>query len=390
MANNTNTVIDVEKGEPMIHNSLAELGEILDSLSADSLFIVADPIAYQQSGAKKVLDKELTSPPVTIFNDFSPNPTLEEVIDGIEQYKSGQPDVVLAIGGGTAIDLAKLIGICAVQPETPRELILSPLSSYQLQPRKPLIAVPTTAGTGSEATHFAVVYVEGKKYSVADPSLVPDYAILDASLTKSMPPGLTAESGLDAFTHAIESMWSVHSTPESMGYAAEAIRLTWQHLESAVSCPTLDDRRAMCRAAHLAGKAINISKTTASHAISYSITSQYSVPHGRAVALTIGPMLAYVSEVTEEDCNDERGVDYLRQVVGDITELLGCESAAEADRAIRQFVESLGCPTRLSAIGVTTNTQIETIANQVNVERLANNPRRFSEDSLRAFLCSIQ
>ena len=205
-----------------------------------------------------------------------------------------------------------------------------------------------------------------------------------------MPPGLTAETGLDAFAHAIESMWSVNSTPESIRYAAEAIRLTWQHLEAAVEHPTRDDREAMSRAALLAGQAINISKTTASHAISYTITSQFGVPHGRAVALTLGPMLAYVSEVTEEDCNDPRGAAHVQQIVSDLLRLLGCQTATEADQAIQRFVESVGCPTRLSTVGVTTDAQIEAITGEVNGERLANNPRRFSERSLQSFLHSIR
>ena len=116
-------------------------------------------------------------------------------------------------------------------------------------------------------------------------------------------------------------MWSVHSTSESIGYAVESIQLAWRHLAAAVQHPDIDDRQAMCWAAHLAGKAINISRTTAPHAISYTITSQLGVPHGCAVALTLGAVLAFNCHVTGMDCNDSRGSDYVRQTIDNIVRL---------------------------------------------------------------------
>jgi len=369
-------------------DNLAAVGELLDRLSCQSVFLVADPVAYEMSGAGELLGELLTSRRLTVFREFQSNPCVNEVRHGIESYRAAPPDAVLAVGGGTAIDLAKLIRFCASQSVDPIDVIKSPAVSERKGP--PLIAVPTTAGTGSEATHFAVVYLDGQKYSVAHQYILPDFAIIDALLTESMPANITAETGLDAFCQAVESMWSVHSTDESIGYAAEAIRLAWRHLEAAVRHPTRNDRVAMCRAAHLAGKAINISKTTASHAISYTITSKLGVPHGRAVALTLGPMLAFASEVAEDDCSDPRGPDHVRQVIDQVIGLLGCQTAAQADQAIQQWMASMDCPTRLAEVGATGDAYIEMIVNGVNVERLANNPRRLTDQSLKALLKSIQ
>ncbi|MFV2066878.1 MAG: phosphonoacetaldehyde reductase, partial [Pirellulales bacterium] len=369
-------------------DNLAAVGEILDRLSCQSVFLVADPVAFEMSGASESLGGILASRRVTVFREFQPNPNLGELLCGIESYRACQPDIVLAVGGGTAIDLAKLTGFCAAQPADPVDLIKSPTTHAHKGP--PVVAAPTTAGTGSEATHFAAVYLDGRKYSLAHPYLLPDFAIVDASLTESMPPSITAETGLDAFCQAVESIWSVHSTNESIGYAAEAIPLAWRHLEAAVRHPTRDDRVAMCRAAHLAGKAINISKTTASHAISYTITSELGVPHGRAVALTLGPMLAFVSAVVEEDCSDPRGPDHVRHVIDQVVQLLGCRTAAQTDRAIQQWIASLDCPTRLAEVGTTGDAGIEMIVSGVNVDRMANNPRRLTDRSLEALLKSIQ
>lgn len=372
----------------MICDNLAAVGEILDGRSCRSVFLVADPLAYELSGASEALRGALASRRVTIFREFQSNPNSGELLRGIELYHGTQPDIVVAVGGGTAIDLAKLIAFCAVQSGDAIDLITSPLVNARRG--VPVVAVPTTAGTGSEATHFSVVYLNGQKYSVAHRFMLPDFVILDASLTESMPTNVTAETGLDAFCQAVESIWSVHSTEESTHFAVEATQLVWRHLAAAVHHPTRDDRVAMCRAAHLAGKAINISKTTAAHAVSYTITSKLGVPHGRAVALTLGPMLAFISDVTDHDCNDSRGPEHVRQVIGRVVGLLGCQTAAEADRAIRQWITSLGCPTRLTQVGATGDSCIGTIVNGVNVERLANNPRRLTDLSLIALLKSIE
>ncbi|MFP6583958.1 MAG: phosphonoacetaldehyde reductase [Candidatus Hydrogenedentota bacterium] len=376
------------RDDSMVYDGLDRVSEILDQLSCTSILLVADPVAYEQSGASHSLEQVLESRKVEIFSEFTPNPSLEALVDGIRHYHSVQPDAIVAVGGGTAIDLAKLIGFCAMQAVDPADLIKNPLSN----PRKgvPVIVVPTTAGTGSEATHFAVVYLEGRKYSVAHSYLLPDFAILDSTLTNTMPPNITANTGLDALCQAIESMWSVHSTVESIAYATESIQLAWRHLEPAVQHPTEEDRQAMCQAAHLAGKAINISKTTAPHAISYTITSQFGVVHGSAVALTLGAVLAFNDEVSDSDCSDDRGADYVRRIVDDIVHLLGFETSQSAVHGFRDLLTALDCPTRLSEVGATTDEQIEDIASRVNVDRLSNNPRRFTPESLLMILHLIR
>ena len=156
-----------------------------------------------------------------------------------------------------------------------------------------------------------------------------------------MPPTITADTGLDALCQAIESLWSVQSTSESIDYATQSIRLAWKHLEAAVLHPCEEDRRAMSQAAHLAGKAINISKTTAPHAISYTITSKFGVAHGRAVALTLGALLAFNGEISDADCTDDRGAEYVRQTVHTIVNLLGFETVRETEHGFRKFLVSI-------------------------------------------------
>ncbi|CAE7473306.1 phpC [Symbiodinium sp. CCMP2456] len=272
----------------------------------------------------------------------------------------------------------------ALHDSSPREIATKGLAFPQ--GTLPLIAIPTTAGTGSEATHFAVVYVDGEKYSVADPCLLPETAIVDPKLTYSVPTRMTAATGLDAFCQAIESIWAVGATEESVGYAKEAAALAFAHLPTATNSPTEEARYAMCRASHLAGKAINISKTTLPHAISYAITADYGIPHGAAVATTLSSVLAYNFGVTSSDCADTRGAPHVHQRLSMILEILGAATIAEACQRVESFVSSLGCNPTLVSAGIHQHEKIRTLAERVNPERLSNNPRKANHEDLFSLL----
>ena len=364
--------------------ALAEVGAIIDRVSARRLYFVVDESAYTASGAAALLEPHFRDRCVTRFSGFDLNPKLHDVERGIEQFREADPDVVIALGGGTAIDLGKLIGTLACQPTSARDIIIGKSGIQRSGP--PLIAVPTTAGTGSEATHFAVAYVDGVKYSVAHNALLPDYAIVDSTLTHSLPASITAATGLDAFCQAIESIWAVGATDESLAYATESARLAWKSLVGATHGPTAELRQAMCRASHLAGKAINISKTTASHALSYSISSEYGTPHGIAVAVTLSPMLVYNAQVSETDCADPRGPEHVLTRIRRITELLGVESVAAACGKIENLISAVGCPNSLDLVGITSNAAIQRLVTQVDANRLSNNPRHTTSKSLFALL----
>jgi alcohol dehydrogenase class IV len=253
-------------------------------------------------------------------------------------------------------------------------------------PIAPLIALPTTAGSGSEATHFAVVYVDGVKHSLAHESLFPSWAIVDPTLTHSLSPRLTAVSGIDAFCQAVESTWSIHSTAETRAWAARAIRLSVDYLPDAVAHPTQRARRMMSKAAFLAGRAINTTRTTAAHALSYPLTMHYGVPHGQAVCLTLGPLLVFNSQTREDDVMDRRGVDHVHRVIDDLAGLLGCRDAESAARRISELVRSVGLETSLGALGLPAHEAAAHAVAGVNAERLVNNPRRLTGADLRALL----
>jgi alcohol dehydrogenase class IV len=364
------------------------VGEALTQLGAKSVFLVVDRPAYEVSGARSELASFWEDRDIVEFDGFANNPQIEDVLQGVEQYRWAPCDVIVAVGGGTALDIAKLIRCFAAQRHPPAAIMAD--NSLIENLGCPLLAVPTTAGTGAEATHFAVLYRGGVKHSVAHSSILPDVAVVDWRLTRSLPPRITAETGLDALSQAIESLWCIHSTEESMSYSVEAFELVLGHLETAVHAPTDVARAGMSRAAHLSGKAINITKTTAPHAISYKISHDFGVAHGHAVALTLGPVLGFNAGVTGADATDPRGVEHIREMIDLILSKLGCKDATSGRAKIAELMESIGCQTRLSELDIKGHKTRKSIAESVNVDRLQNNPRKVTAAQLTELLESIR
>ena len=370
--------------------SVDKLSEILSIVQPKSIFLVTGKASYKSSGAKSKLSKHIAPYNVTHFDDFSVNPQLEDVRRGIRQYQENNCDLVIAVGGGSAIDVAKSINILAVQEKDLQKYITKELEiTYS---GKPLVAIPTTSGTGSEATHFAVVYIDKTKYSLGHKEfMLPDYVILDPSLTCNLPSKITASTGMDALCQAIESYWSIHSTKKSKQYASEAITLIFKNLSLAVNDSNIEYRKAIMNAANLAGKAINITKTTASHAISYPITSYFGVPHGHAVALTLGEMFVHNTQVEAHDCLDSRGIEYTKKTMNELIDLFEVNSSEEVNQKWQNLMDSIGLERSLSKLGVNSEEDINLIVkNGFNPERVKNNLRLLTEESLREILYKIK
>lgn len=379
-----------EYTQPVICDGLAALGRHMQDQSARRIFAVIDPAVRSAPGVRRLIQNDRWQ--WRIFDQVKSNPDAAQVRAALDCLGAMSPDIWLAIGGGTTIDLMKLVTATAPPeppepPDRPRNDLIDVLTGRAPAARVggQFIAVPTTAGTGSEATHFAVVYVDGSKYSVQDATLLPDVAVLDAGLTESLPPKVAAHTGLDALCQAIESLWSVHSTQQSRAWSSEALDLAWRNLPRVVHQPDANARRDMLTAAHLAGRAINISKTTAAHAMSYALTFAHGVPHGAAVALNIPALLRFNADVTDDNCADPRGPAHVRQTIEQIQTILGCASPDAARDALTDMIANVGCPTRLSQVNVTGEAQIDSLVEQVNEQRLANNPRRITATEQRTF-----
>ncbi|NQU98258.1 phosphonoacetaldehyde reductase [Candidatus Woesearchaeota archaeon] len=367
--------------------SIKNLKDVLEENHAKNVFLVTGRGSYESCGAKAVVDTLLEGYNVTRFFNFEINPKLDDAARGVELFREKNYDVIIGIGGGTVIDMAKLIKIFAAQSGN---LIDYVQKKEEIESRgKLLVAIPTTAGTGSEATHFAVVYVDKVKYSLAHRFILPEYSIVDPKFTLDLPPRITASTGIDAFSQAIESFWAVNSTKESKEYAKEAIKLIMNNLVDAVNNPSEESRSAMAKAANLAGKAINISKTTVPHAVSYPFTSYFKVPHGHAVGLTLGSFLVYNEGVSEKDVLDKRGFDYVKNTIKEICLMFGADNASDAKIILEKLMINIGLEVSLERLGIDDKGLSIIIKNGFSSDRVNNNPRKLTSEKLLYLLRSL-
>lgn len=363
-------------------NAIEKLPEILASIGAKKSFLVTGKNSYRQSGAKKAIEHLLAPDSYFIFNQFSVNPKLEEAQAGLEQFKQSHCDTIIALGGGSVIDMAKIINAIQTMPEQAEALATGKVKIKQ--PLLPLIAIPTTAGTGSEATHFAVVYVKGQKFSLAHPNLVPVVSIIDPSFTIDSPPYLTACVGFDALCQAIESYWAVGSTAHSQKFSREAILLLLPNLIKAIADPEDSNARlSLCRGANLAGKAINITKTTAPHAISYPLTSYFNLPHGHAAALTLGKFFILNDTNNPDQVRDPRGLSHLQKTMQELAILLKADSVAACSLLWYDYMKKCGLESDPVKLNLNNQQALDKVITNVNLERLANHPIALSEEQIR-------
>lgn len=352
---------------------------IIKKLDAKRIFVVSGKESYELSGAKEKLEDVLEGTENLRHFGFEENPKLKDATEGKKIITEFNPDLIIAVGGGSVIDMAKLLSILPDDESEAEQMIRAEINV----PDKlaPMIAIPTTSGSGSEATHFAVVYINDVKYSLAAKSLIPEYVILDSELTYSMTPYQTAVSGMDAFCQAIESFWAKGATIESRNFASKAIQILLSNLEGAVIHPDSAIREEMMKGAHLAGKAINISKTTAPHALSYSLSTVCGIPHGHAVALTMGEFILHNSRST--------GIQ-LKGRMEDLFTLLGCENACQSRDKFLSIMMNIGLETKLSEVVSSFNKKdIPHLVNSVNEERLGNHPIQVTKKDLLKILESI-
>ena len=321
------------------------------------------------------------------FSDFTPNPLYEQVCKGIDLFHITKCDTILAVGGGSAIDVAKCIKL-AVLAEEGNAAIIPPLVSKRLPidgSKIPFIAIPTTAGTGSESTHNAVMYYEGAKQTVTNDGVLPDYAVLEPTVLKTLPLYQKKCTMMDALCQGIESWWSINSTDESKVYSKNTVELIMANWRRYIFENDEEAAAEIMLAANYGGRAINITQTTAPHAMSYKITSLYKLPHGLAVAVCLPEVWIYMLEHPEE-CIDKRGTEYLIGVFDEIASSMGVETPKEAIALFREMMKEmeLGNP-----VSENQEEDLEVLASSVNPVRLKNNPVELSNNTIRSLYSII-
>ena len=353
----------------VIYNGISHLGEALEGVT--KVFVVCDS-SFPFLNIKS--DIENMGNPHVLFSDFTPNPLYEQVCKGVDLFQITKCDSILAVGGGSAIDVAKCIKLAVLAKEGNATLI-PPLVSTRVEcdgSKIPFIAIPTTAGTGSESTHNAVMYYEGAKQTVTNDGVLPDYAILEPSVLKTLPLYQKKCTMMDALCQGIESWWSVNSTEESYEYSRKTIELIMANWRKYIF--ENDDKAAanVMMGANYGGRAINITATTAAHAMSYKITSLYKLPHGHAVAVCLPEIWEYMIGHRDK-CIDRRGQEYLKGVFNDIAKTMGTENPKESIAKFRSMMKEMELANPISEQNHR-DSDLDVLSVSVNPVRLKNNP----------------
>ena len=271
--------------------------------SAGRLLLVTTEGFTRRGLTDKVIN-QLGRETVEVYDQVTPNPELKDLDLATEHLRPKNFAGIIAIGGGSVLDSGKILGVTlASELITPLNKVLRQGLKYNWDARLPVVAIPTTSGTGSEATSFAAVWDQSthNKHSVAGENIYPAYALLDPELTMSMPPKVTLYSGLDAISHALESLWNKNCSPVTEAYAMQALSLANQALPIVLKQPNnLVQRNIMQQVGFLAGLAISQTHTAIAHAISYPLTSHYSVPHGLACSFTLPALIEWYMDTLHE------------------------------------------------------------------------------------------
>lgn len=360
-------------------NGIDKLSGILQEVGCRKLFLVIDS-SYPFLNIKDAIEALPVEEKVK-FSDFTPNPLYEQVCNGIDLLKSSHCDTILAVGGGSAIDVAKCIKLAVLAKEG-NAAIIPPLVSQRLPidgAKIPFIAIPTTAGTGSESTHNAVMYYEGAKQTVTNDGVLPEYAVLEPSVLKTLPLYQKKCTMMDALCQGIESWWSVNSTEESYEYSRKTVELIMANWRKYIFENDDEAAAKIMLAANYGGRAINITQTTAAHAFSYKITSLYKLPHGHAVAVGLPVIWEYMLNNMDK-CIDKRGEKYLTGIFSNISNAMRCETPDKAIVVFREIMRGmeLNNPTASDREG-----ELKVLSTSVNPVRLKNNPVELNIETIK-------
>jgi phosphonate metabolism-associated iron-containing alcohol dehydrogenase len=369
--------------------ALAALRDSSSLAGARSVALFAGERSLRAGGAFDRIRRELGDRRLDILDPVPPEPQVANLEHATARLREVGSDAVLAVGGGSVLDLGKAAAFCVCQEESPRALLRAVPNA--VRPPLPLVAVPTTAGSGSEVSPFAVLWDRdaGRKHSLDHPALFPSEALVDPELTCSLPPGLTASTGLDALTQACEAYWNRNANPVSDRHALRAVETIRRALPRAVRRG--DDREAraeMMRGSLEAGLAFSNTRTTACHSISYPLTLHFRVRHGQAVAVTLPEVLPLnVRATLEGKTGMERPAAEARCQA--FLDALGVASVEAAAEAVRALIRESGLETRLSRLGLDRSGVEIVVAEGFTPERMGNNPYTFTPETLRSLLLRL-
>jgi len=333
--------------KPQLLAGIPQVAALLQELRLASVLLVTDR-GVRQMGLTKPLEEALQSAGIeaVIYDGTHPNPTTDDVAEALTLYHSHHCQALIGFGGGSAMDCAKAVGARVARPNKELSQLKGILKVRRAIP--PLIAIPTTAGTGSETTLAAVVVDSATrhKYAINDFPLIPRYAVLDPEVTRTLPPNLTATTGMDALTHAVEAYIGRSTTRETRADALRAVSLIFRFLPRAFrNGSDMEARQGMLEASFCAGNAFSQSYVGYVHAVAHALGGKYDIPHGLANAVLLPAVLEYYGVAAHQrlsDLAEAAGVSYQGASPA--------ENAARFIQAIRRMQGEFGLGSTIGGI----------------------------------------
>jgi alcohol dehydrogenase len=337
---------------PLNYVGWGAMDQLLPAVSkfqATKILLVADPVLHELSITDQVANPLRDSGyEVELYTDIVPEPPLESAEKLIAYAKNSKSELVIGLGGGSALDLAKLAAVLSVQGGSAADY-LNLTGTRKIQEKGlPKILIPTTAGTGSEVTNISVLSLGGTKDVITHDFLLADIVIADPKLTLSVPSKVTAATGMDALTHAVESYVSLNSSPETEALSLHAIRLISRSLRRAVqNCNDKQARTDMCHGSYIAGLAFFNAGVAGVHALAYPLGGQFHLSHGESNAVLLPYVMGYIRKACKKK-------------MADILNAMGCHSAFLSEEEaslrcveeLRRIVCDVGIPDTLREYGI--------------------------------------
>jgi alcohol dehydrogenase len=361
----------------LLKEKYKNLYKILVSYKNKKIFLLTGKKSFYKSGADQIFKEIFDKTNLIIYFKKNKIPTLEELKIINKKIDLTQPDLFLAIGGGAVLDYAKISNsISKTENGRLEKQIID--QNIKLKKKHRLIAIPTTAGSGAEVTSNAVIYIKGVKYSIEGKPILPNDFFLIPELIVKLNKNIKASSGFDAISQAIESLISTRSTPESIKFSKKSLNLSTKYFLNYYENPNIKNSLLMAEAACYSGKAINITKTTAPHAVSYPLTAHFNLSHGHAVSLTLNDFL----KLNYEKAQFSQSIFDLKKRYELIFSLTKTNNINELDKYLNYLKSKVKLEQSFLKLGININKKLDLILKGVNVLRLKNNPIKLDKNDL--------
>ena len=363
-------------------SSKNDLKKFIDDKLFKKIFIIAGTKSFNSCGLKEFF-RDIENKNIKYFFKVKPYPDYNELIEIIKNINTFSPDLIIAAGGGSVMDYAKIANVLVYNSNSLKNI---KDSSCKLEKKnRKLLAIPTTAGSGAEVTSNAVIYINNIKYSVEGELIKPDNFFLIPDFIIGASSKIKASAGFDAIAQAIESLMSRKSNEDSVEFAKKSLNLSLKNFTNFVSKPSHENTCAMSLAANLSGKAISISKTTAPHAVSYPFTAIFNISHGHAVSLTLNKFMLYnFKNLSSSDV----GFD-LKNRFDILFDLTQSKTIEEFNSFLLNTTKKANLETDFKKLGIDINSSISKILEDINNQRLFNNPIKIDKETIRKLLIEI-